>query len=44
MKHIALILVVGLILFSIISCERWKYNECKKVGHGAAYCIWKMGR
>lgn len=38
----AVILIVG-ILFLVNSCEKWKYNECKKVGHGTAYYLYSIG-
>jgi hypothetical protein len=31
---LALILLCG----GVGTCKRWQYNECKKVGHGTAYC------
>ena len=33
---VAFLLVVG-------SCTRWKWNECRGVGHGVLYCINDMG-
>lgn len=33
---VAFLLVVG-------SCTRWKWNECRGVGHGVLYCVNQMG-
>jgi hypothetical protein len=26
------------VLFLVGSCVRWKWNECRQVGHGVMYC------
>lgn len=23
-----------------VSCTYWRYEECRKVGHGTLYCLW----
>lgn len=42
-KTVGAILLVVAVLFLVGSCTRWKWNECRKVGHGIAYCIIKQG-
>lgn len=42
-------LMVYLIIFIIIATtgffiERYKYQDCKKVGHTALYCFLNMGK
>jgi hypothetical protein len=32
------VLLVGMCA-GVGSCKRWQYKECKKVGHGTAYCV-----
>lgn len=34
---VAFLLLVG-------GCVRWKWSECRGVGHGVAYCVLEMGR
>jgi hypothetical protein len=34
----AMILVL-LILAAGAGCEVWRFKECRKVGHGRAYCL-----
>lgn len=38
-----LLLVLGL-LFAMFACERWKYRECRKVGHSVLYCLDQLGK
>jgi hypothetical protein len=31
---------VVLVVFLVIGgCVRWRWNECRKVGHGFLYCV-----
>jgi Ca2+/Na+ antiporter len=39
----AMVLLIVALLLGIGSCTRWKWNECRGVGHGALYCIHMMG-
>ena len=39
MKTIIVLLSIGAILYGVYMYERWRWNECRKVGHGVAYCI-----
>lgn len=41
-SYILITLAVLGIIYGIFSWERFKYGECKKVGHGTAYCILKI--
>jgi hypothetical protein len=36
-------LITVAILLAAVSCERWKYKECRKVGHSALYCVTQIG-
>jgi hypothetical protein len=33
------VIVIVVFLLLVGSCARWKFNECKKVGHSTLYCI-----
>lgn len=37
-------LVVLTLLFIMASCTSWRWQECRKVGHGVAYCTWSLSR
>lgn len=38
-------IVAGLaLLFLLGSCMAWRWNECRGVGHGVAYCVMDLGR
>lgn len=41
-----IIIVAGIIgiLFLMKTCVAWKWNECRKVGHGAVYCAHDLSR
>lgn len=39
MKFFFCIALLVAVCLASYSCERWKYRECRKVGHSAAYCI-----
>lgn len=41
MKTIGWLLVIGGIIMLAFSCERWKWRECKQVGHSTIYCLGK---
>lgn len=43
LKSILIIAMPVALLFLCYSCEKWKYEECKKVGHGTLYCVIKIG-
>lgn len=30
---------IGLVLWGVSACTAWKWQECRKVGHGVAYCV-----
>lgn len=32
------LLIAGAIVLLPIACRSWQYQECRKVGHGAAWC------
>ncbi len=34
---------VVILLAVMYACERWKYKECRSVGHGAFYCLTEVG-
>lgn len=36
--------VVIACLFLIGSCVRWRFGECRSVGHGVAYCVMESAR
>ena len=39
-----LLVILALILFGLsASCEVWKYNECRKVGHSTTWCVLHIG-
>lgn len=38
-KVCGVVVCIFLVLFCIFEIEKWKYNECKKVGHGTFYCL-----
>lgn len=48
MKDIGAILLIGVIaialMFGVSSCVKWKWSECRKVGHGKLYCLDKVLR
>lgn len=44
MKILQITAIVVVVLFVVVSCTRWKWGECRKVGHGVAYCVMDMGR
>lgn len=31
------------IISGAVSCQTWRFHECKKVGHGTAYCVYSLG-
>jgi hypothetical protein len=33
------ILIFGAIIALPVSCARWRYNECRAVGHSWGYCF-----
>lgn len=35
-----LLALIGVMIFFAILLEKYKWHECKKVGHGIFYCIW----
>ncbi len=37
---LALALAIGLGML-IWKYNKWKYDECRAVGHGSAYCVWE---
>lgn len=37
-------IVIIAIFYGIFKFEQYKYNDCKKVGHGTFYCIFKIGK
>lgn len=41
-------LAIGVIVVSALlligSCMKWRWEECRGVGHGVAYCVWDAGR
>ena len=41
-----IIIVAGIVgaLFLMKTCAEWKWNECRKVGHGKVYCAAHIGR
>lgn len=43
-ERIAVGAVVILVILLIGGCIRWRWGECRKVGHGVAYCIMEQGR
>lgn len=45
MKGLFYLLVVIALCLLLGSCIRWRWNECRQVGHGAAYCLFAdLGR
>lgn len=30
---------IGLVIWGVSACTAWKWKECRKVGHGVAYCV-----
>lgn len=41
--YLKLFLTIAAVLTLPVACETWKFHECKKVGHGTAYCIVMLG-
>ncbi len=39
MRSIPVVLILALVLFVIVISERWKWRECRQVGHGFWYCL-----
>lgn len=39
---LATLVVIALVLAGSISCERWKFQECRKVGHSRTYCLFQI--
>ncbi len=42
MRYVSVLLVAA-ILLAAYSCERWKWQECRAVGHSRLYCASKVG-
>lgn len=36
--------LVGLVIFAAVEWEKYKWHECRKVGHGFWYCVWHQGK
>lgn len=43
-ERLGIALIVILFIALIGGCIRWRWSECRQVGHGVAYCVWDMGR
>lgn len=39
MKSVIIALAVISCLAAIFIVERWRWNECRQVGHGVLYCL-----
>lgn len=39
MKNVIIALVVLTAISAVFIVERWRWNECRKVGHGVFYCL-----
>jgi len=39
---VAVLIVVCLAFYAMYSCERWKWRECRSVGHSVLYCLDKQ--
>jgi len=37
-KLLFVVLVVLSLIGTVGGCQYWKWNECRKVGHGRVYC------
>lgn len=37
------IIITALTFTCMVSCEAWKWEECRFVGHSFAYCLGKVG-
>lgn len=44
MKNCGVLVVIVLLLSMGVGCEVWRWRECRKVGHGAMYCILNVGK
>lgn len=42
--YLKLFLVIAVVLVLPVACETWQFKECRKVGHGVAYCIYRVGQ
>jgi len=40
-RNICLVIIV-VVLVVMAGCERWKWNECRGVGHSRLYCFTKV--
>lgn len=43
-RFVLIFICVVAVLFGVVSCARWQWDECKKVGHGDLYCTFDMLR
>lgn len=45
MKNIAWQFLIALAVLGFLcgvwQYNRWKYDECRAIGHGSAYCVWE---
>lgn len=44
LKGLFYLAVVVLCGFLLVKCAAWRWNECRDVGHGVAYCVVEQGR
>lgn len=44
MKYAGFLLFIVMVGVLVGSCARWQWNECRKVGHSVAYCVYDLGR
>ena len=38
-ENVLIILFFAALVLLPMSCVRWQYKECKKVGHDTLYCV-----
>lgn len=43
-ERIIIVVSIVAVLFLVNTCTAWKWNECRKVGHGIAYCAHDLSR
>ena len=43
-EWVAALILVALVVSALFFIERYKFNDCKKVGHTTLYCIFKLGK
>jgi len=43
-QNIAVVAIIVVVLFIGFEIEKYKFTDCKKVGHTTLYCIFNLGK